>query len=245
MKTGITKSAIAKLLSLFCIFHAAAAGLQAQTPATLQQIFSKMDDVAKTFRSVECNMERTKVTVLVNDKDVASGKLYYVKNGNEPRLKVEITKPAPQSLLIDKGKLQFYQPNIKLVQETSLSGHSSAVEQFMAIGFGQSSADLQKNYQVKFAGEEMLDGQKTAMLDLTPKTPTAGIKTLRIWLDEQKGISLQVKATEAGGDYTIFKYSNIRLGSPIPSTVFDLKLPPDVKVSKIGAVLLPKTYDQI
>ncbi len=232
-------------ITVLCVFCLAAAGLQAQTPANLQQIFSKMDEVAKTFRSVECNMERTKVTVIVNDKDVATGKLYYVKNGNEPRLKVEITKPAPQSLLIDKGKLQFYQPNIKLVQETSLSGHSSAVEQFMAIGFGQSSVDLQKSYQVKFAGEETLDGQKTAMLDLTPKSSTAGIKVFRLWMDEQKGIALQIKATETGGDYTLFKYTSIRLNSQIPANVFDLRLPPDVKVSKIGALFIPKTYDQI
>jgi outer membrane lipoprotein-sorting protein len=235
MKIGIT---------LLCIFCVAAAGLQAQTPVTLQQVFAKLDEVAKTFRSVETNMERTKVTILVNDKDVASGKLYYVKNGNDPRLKVEISKPVPQFLLIDKGKLQFYQPNIKQVQEASTAGRSAAVEQFMALGFGQSSADLQKNYQVKFAGEEVLDGQKTAMLDLVPKTSSALIKTVRVWMDVQKGISLQVKATEPGGDYTIFKYSNIRVNSSIPGNVFDLRLPSDVKVSKIGAVLLPKSYNQ-
>jgi outer membrane lipoprotein-sorting protein len=245
MKNRITKNAIARLLCLLCIFCFAAAGLQAQTPVTLQQVFSKMDEIAKTFRSVETNMERTKVTVLVNDRDVASGKLYYVKNGNDPRLKVEISKPAPQSLLIDKGKLQFYQPNIKQVQEASTAGRGKAVEQFMALGFGQSSADLQANYDVKFAGEEVLDGQKTAMLDLVPKTKSSLIKTVRIWMDVQKGISLQVKATEPGGDYTIFKYSNIRVNSPMPGNAFDLRLPPDVKVSKIGALILPKTYDQI
>jgi outer membrane lipoprotein-sorting protein len=221
MKTGI--------VGLFCLLLLLPAGAQAQ--ATLQQVFSRMDDAAKSFRSVECNMERTKVTVIVDDKDIASGKLYYMRAGNEPRLKVEISKPTPQFLLIDKGKLQFYIPNLKQVQETSLGPHAAAVEQFMALGFGQSSADLQKNYQVKLAGEETIDGQKTAMLDLVPKSP-APVKTVRMWMDLQKGISLQVRATETGGDYTIFKYSNIHINSQIPLSVFDLRLPRDVRVTK-------------
>jgi outer membrane lipoprotein-sorting protein len=103
----------------------------------------------------------------------------------------------------------------------------------MAIGFGQSSADLQKNYQVSFAGEEVVDGKKTAMLDLTPKTSLAGIKTVRLWMDEQKGLSLQVKVVEAGGDYALYKYSNIKLNSAIPDSVFDLRLPKNVHVNKL------------
>jgi outer membrane lipoprotein-sorting protein len=64
-------------------------------------------------------------------------------------------------------------------------------------------------------------------------------------MDVQKGIAVQIRAMESGGDYTIFKYSNIRLNPQIPGTVFDLRLPSDVKISKIGALFLPKNYDQI
>ena len=83
-----------------------------------------MDEVAKTFRSVEADIERTHVTVLVNDKDVASGKFYYVRAGKEPRVKMEISKAAsPQYLLIDKGKLQSLPAESKQVQEGSLGEH--------------------------------------------------------------------------------------------------------------------------
>jgi outer membrane lipoprotein-sorting protein len=200
--------------------------------ATLEQTFAKMDDVAKTFRTVDATLERTKVTVLVDEKDVATGRLYYQRLGKEPRLKLDISKPE-QHLLIEKGKGLFYQPKINQVQEFSLGGHANAVDQFMAIGFGQSSADLQKNYQVSFAGEEVVDGKKTAMLDLIPKTSLAGIKTVRLWMDEQKGLSLQVKVVESGGDYALYKYSNIKLNSAIPDSVFDLKLPKNVHVNKL------------
>jgi outer membrane lipoprotein-sorting protein len=174
------------------------------------------------------------VTVLVNDELVASGKLYYTRAGKEPRLKVELGKPpAQQIVLIDKGNLQVFTPKINEVQEASLGGHANAVEQFMALGFGQSSQDLKKNYQVSFAGEETIDGKKTAILDLTPPAPLAGVKTLRMWMDEQKGISVQVKATETSGDYTLYKYSNIKMSGGLPESVFELKLAKDVHHSTI------------
>lgn len=208
--------------------------LHAETTLDLDQVFAKIDETAKGFHSIQSNLEQTKVTVLVDDKDIKSGKLYYTRVGKEPRLKVEIDKPAQQLLLIDKGKVQLYTPSIKQVQEASLGGHTNAVDQLMAVGFGQSSADLKKNFKVVMAGEEVIDGRKTAILDLTPNAPVAGIKALRMWMDEQKGISLQVKVTETGGDYTIYKYTNIKLNSTLPDNTFELKMPKDVHVNRLG-----------
>jgi len=201
--------------------------------ATLDQVFAKMDDTAKGFHSVECDFEQTKVTVAVDDKFVQSGKLYYARAGKEPRLKLEIGKPKPQQIvLIDKGKAQRFIPKINEVQEVSLGGgRTNLVEQLMAIGFGQSSADLKKNYTVNAGGEEGIDGQKTAILDLIPKTPVADYKAFRLWVDEQKGVSLQVKVTETSGDYVIYKYTNIKLNGNLPNNRFELNLPKDVHVA--------------
>src|SRR5688572_5473908 len=115
---------------------------------TLDQVFTKMDEVQKAFRSTQADIERTHVTVLVNDKDISSGKFHYVRRGKEPRVRLELTKPANEQLLIDKGKLQLYRPKLKQVQETLLGPHSDKVELFMALGFGQSSQDLKKNFDV-------------------------------------------------------------------------------------------------
>src|SRR5215475_2627737 len=131
---------------LLCLFWLTSVS-QAQGTYTLDQVFAKMDEVAKTFRSAQTDIERTHVTILVNDKDVSSGKFYYVR----------------------KGKLQIYTPNLKQVQEASLGEHQDKVEMFMALGFGQSSQDLKKNFTVSVAGDEVVDGKKTTVLELQPK----------------------------------------------------------------------------
>jgi outer membrane lipoprotein-sorting protein len=206
---------------------------QGQSRLTLEQVFAKMDAVAKTFKSAQADLERTQVTVVanLNEKDVAWGKFYYARKEKEPRIKVEMTKPAQEMALIDKGKFQLYRPKLKQVQEADLSQRKETVEQWMALAFGQTSEDLKKNYTVSLAGEETLDGQPTVILDLKPKT--TNIKSVRMWMDQQKWVAVQLRITEVSDDYFVWKYSNIKLNQNIPDSIFSLNLPKDVKIQKL------------
>jgi outer membrane lipoprotein-sorting protein len=118
------------------------------------------------------------------------------------------------------------------VQEASIGEHQDKVEMFMALGFGQSSQDLKKNFDVGLAGEETLDGKKTAVLELKPKN-SALFKSVRMWMDQQKWVAVQIRTTENSGDYMILKFSNVKLNSKISQSVFDLKMPKDVRVIKM------------
>lgn len=226
-----------RLLSCVCLFAliplAQVQGQgQSQGSYTLEQVFTKMDAVSKTFKSAESDIERTHVTILVNDKDVSSGKFYYLRQGKEPRVRMSLMKPAEQQLLIDKGQLQVYTPGIKQVQQASLGGHQDKVEMFMALGFGQSSQDLQKNFTVSLAGEQTVDGKKTTVLELKPKNSTM-FKSVKMWMDQEKWVALQLNTVEASGDYMNLKFSNIKLNSKISDSVFKLNLPKDVRVLKL------------
>src|SRR5437870_13839807 len=110
-------------LGAFCVFLLLSSSLTCQGKYTLDQVLAKMDEVHKTFHATTADIERTHVTVLVNDKDVSSGKFYYMRRGKQPRVKLELSKPAPQYLLIDRGKLQLYMPNLQQVQEASVNGY--------------------------------------------------------------------------------------------------------------------------
>jgi outer membrane lipoprotein-sorting protein len=191
-----------------------------------------MDELQKGFRSTQADIERTHVTVLVNDKDVSTGKFYYTRRGKEPRLRLDLTKPANEQLLIDKGKLQLYRPNLKTVQETLLGPHENKVEMLMALGFGQSSGDLKKNFDVSLGGEEAVDGRKTVVLELKPKD-TKMFKSVRLWMDPEKWVAAQIKTTEQSGDYLVVKFTNVKMNPRLSESVFDLKLPKDVRVSKL------------
>ncbi len=204
----------------------------AQSAFTLDQVFAKIDEVSKTFKSTEANIERTKVTVIVDDKDFASGKFYYVRQGKEPRLKLELSKPDAQFVLVDKGKLQIYTPKIKQVQEASTAGRESTVELFLALGFGQTSADLKKNFNLTLAPDETVDGQRRSVLDLVPKS-SSQFKSVRMWLDQKAWNAVQIKTVEKSNDYLVVKFTNIKTNATIPDSRFKLNLPKDVQVIKL------------
>ena len=83
-------------------------------------------------------------------------------------------------------------------------------------------------------GTEVVNGQKTTMLELKPKSPkyAAQFPSIVLWLDEQRWVPLQVRHNEASGDYQIAKFTNIKMNAGISNSVFTVKLPKDVKVSK-------------
>jgi outer membrane lipoprotein-sorting protein len=201
---------------------------------TLDQVLAKMDEVGKAFRSMQAVIERTKVTVIVNDKAVDSGMVYFMRRGKDPRIMLQITKPEQQRMLIDMGKALLYFPKLKQVQEYLLGKNQDKAE-FMLIGFGQSREDIKRAYESAVVGEEVIDGQKTSVLELKPRDPKASalFTSIRLWMDQQRWIPVQVKTTEAGGDYMVLKFTNIKMNQKIPDSSFDLKLPKDVHTIKM------------
>ncbi len=206
----------------------------AQGTYTLDQVLAKMNEGGKSFQSMQAAIERTKVTVLVNDKALDSGTVYFTRRGTEPRIMVQITKPEQQRMLIDMGKARLYFPKLKQVQEFVLGKNQDKAE-FLFIGFGQSNQDIKRVYNAALVGEETIDGQKTSILELKPKDPKASamFTGIRLWIDQQRWIPIQTRMTEASGDYMIIKFTNIKMNAKIPDSMFDLKMPKDVQVIKM------------
>jgi outer membrane lipoprotein-sorting protein len=209
-------------------------GLASAQTYTLDQVLGKMEENGKNFRSMQASMERTKVTVIVNDKAVDSGTVYFARRGKDPRIMVDITKPEQQRMLIDQGKALLFFPKLKQVQEYFLGKDQDKAE-FLLIGFGQSNQDIRNVYDTTLVGEETINGQKTSILELKPKSVkmSALFSKIRLWMDQTRWIPIQTQLTEAGGDYMIVKFTNIKMNVNIPESAFDLKMPKDVKTIKL------------
>src|SRR5262245_20335586 len=223
-------ASVALALSLLLPVPRAFAG---QSSYTLDQVYAKIDDASKAFKSTEANVQREYTTVIVNETEVKTGKFYYTRRGTEPRVKLELVKPDVQYALIDRGKVQVYSPGIKQVQEASIAGNRDTVEMYMALGFGQSSADLTANFDVTLGPDEVVGGQKTSVLNLKPKNPSNPFQMIQLWLDQKTWHSDQIKIIEKSKDYLVIKFTNVKMNAGIPESRFKLDLPKDVKVIKL------------
>ena len=128
------------------------------------------------------------------------------RRGKDPRIMVDITKPEQQRMLVDQGKALLFFPKLKQVQEYFLGQNQDKAE-FLLIGFGQSNQDIRKVYDTALVGEETINGMKTSILELKPKSVKASalFSKIRLWMDQTKWIPIQSQLTEASGDYMIVK----------------------------------------
>ncbi|MGH6630024.1 MAG: LolA family protein, partial [Burkholderiales bacterium] len=204
-------------------------------PPDLTEILSRMNDAAKNLKTVSANLEYTKVTALVNDKSTESGQLFFRKSKN-PEILIDIKKPENKSILFKKNRAEIFLPKINQVQEYNLEGKSGLVEQFFLLGFGTETGELRKTYEVKYLNEEELDGDTTAVLELTPRSKgtLAQLLKVQLWVSEESWLPVQQKFFQPGGDYFLARYTAVKVNRQLPGSTFQIKTPPDAKRVKMN-----------
>ena len=194
---------IAAALAISFTAHAA------QAPWTLDAVLKQLDHEAGDFRSLSADVERTKVTVVVNDRSTESGQMQVRRDG---KMRIDLTQPDPQTILRDGDHLYIYTPRTHRVEEYDLGKHRALIDEFVLLGFGTSGQHLNKGYLVTLQGEETLDGAKVIRLELTPKEDDVRnqISKIELWVDEATWMPAQQQFYENGAqDYFIVRYSHI------------------------------------
>lgn len=179
-----------------------------------------MDAQAATFQSLTADLERTKVTVVVNDKSTESGMILVRR---DDKMRIDVTQPDPRTILRDGDKFYIYNPKIHRVEEYNLGKKKSIVDQFVLLGFGTSGTSLRESYAITLQGEETLDNRKVLRLELLPKSDDVRkeLSKIDLWLDESTWLPVQQQFFETGsGDYFIIRYRNIDRNVHIPDSEF-------------------------
>jgi outer membrane lipoprotein-sorting protein len=205
---------------------------QTTAPNNLEQVLTQLDAAAAKFKSAQADFQWDQYQKVVNETDVQKGKVYFQKHDHETLMSADITEPDKKILLFSDGKIRFFQPRIDQVTEYSAGKNRDEVESFLVLGFGSRGHDLLKSFDVKYDGQELVDGIKTAKLVLTPKTAKVRgmFERIILWLDTAQDVSIKQQAFEPSGDYRIAKYMNIKVNSKLPEDVFKLKTTSKTKV---------------
>jgi len=213
---------------------AAASPRKGKLPPPLSEILSRMNDSAKNLKTVSADLEYTKVTVLVDDKSTETGRIFYHKSKKE--ILIDITKPEAKTVLFKKNKAEIFLPKINQIQEYNLEEQSGLVEQFFLLGFGTESDKLRKDYDFKFLTEEELDGDTTAVLELTPRSEStaAQLTKIHLWVSEESWLPVQQKFFQPGGDYFVARYTAVRVNRQLPPSTFQIPGAKDAKRVKMN-----------
>lgn len=210
----------------------AASSSQAPAKFTLQYVLEMMDRSAEDFKSLTAALEHVTYTALVKDTSTESGQVYVRKDA---KLRIDFINPAPKTIIRNGDNLYIYTPKINRVEEYNIGKNRALADQYLALGFGTRSENLKKNYDVTLVGEEELDGQKMAVIDLVPRSDEVRkqITKIRMWVDEASWLPVQQKFFEAGsGDYFLSRYRNVMKNLKIGDGKFKPDWPKGTKIEK-------------
>jgi outer membrane lipoprotein-sorting protein len=213
------------ILLVSCAVGAAAQG---SMHWTAEGVLAMMDRSAEDFHTLSADIEHVKYTAVVKDTSIETGKMWMRRDG---KMRVEIEKPDPRTILRLGDSLYLYNPKINRVEEYNLGKNRSLVDQYMRLGFGTRAEAIKKDYLVAVEDEQELDGRKTVMIELTPKSQEIRdqIAKIQMWIDEASWLPIQQKFFEAGsGDYFLFHYTNLRKNLRISNSRFKADWPKGV-----------------
>jgi outer membrane lipoprotein-sorting protein len=213
----------------------------AQQPApaetgNLDAALKAMDAAAANFRNAQAEFEWDTYEKVIDEVDeVQSGTIYFRRNGKDIEMMAVVKmagsdlqhlKSEPKYVLYSGGKVSMYQPKPDTLTVYDLGKSRADLESYVVLGFGGSGQDLVKVFDVTYAGAEVIDKVSTAKLQLIPKSDKFRntYNKIILWIDPEKGISVQQQFFTPQGDYRLTKYSSIQLNQKkISDDVFKLR----------------------
>lgn len=202
-----------------------------QPSPELEKILDQMDKTASAFRSTQTDFVWDQYQKVVDETDTQKGKVYFRRSGDETQMAADIEEPDKKYVLFSDSKVQIYQPRIDQITVYNAGKNRAEFESFLVLGFGGSGHDLLKSFDVKYLGTEKIGDVTAAKLDLTPKSQKVRntFAHIVLWIDPDRGVSVQQQLFEPSGDYRLAKYSSIELNQKVPDSVFKIKTTPKTK----------------
>ncbi|MBX5494667.1 MAG: outer membrane lipoprotein carrier protein LolA [Bryobacteraceae bacterium] len=197
----------------------------------IDAVLARMDQSAAKFNALSANLRRVSFTAVLNETTSESGTILIRRpKPRDVQMLVEIREPDQKSVSYMNRKWQIFYPKINTVQEYDLGKQGALIDQALLLGFGTSTPELLRHYDVKYVGEDVVEGTPASRLELVPKSKEAlrHIARVELWISEQ-GHPVQQKIYQPSKDYYLITYSDIKLNPNVTADSVKLKLPKNVK----------------
>lgn len=205
---------------------------QANGKVSLEYVLTMMDHSAQDFKSLTAAIEHIKYTAVVKDTSTESGEIFVRKDA---KMRIDFQSPDPRTIIRNGDNLYIYTPKINRVEEYNIGKNRAMADQYLALGFGMRTESLKKAYTVSLSGEEELDGRKTAVLELVPKSDEVRkqISKIEMWVDEASWLPVQQKFYESNsGDYFMSRYTKVLKDLKLGDGKFKPDWPKGTKIEK-------------
>lgn len=221
--TNLLRFRLLLLASAAILFALPPSRLSAQD---LKTVLARLDTAAADFHTVSADFQFDSiVTDPIPDKTVQKGTVYYSRRGSDFQIGAHINeengKPVPKVYTYAKGVFRLCE---KLPDQVT-TYKNDKLSEYLLLGFGASGKELQKVWNITYAGQEKINGVNTDKLELIAKDPAArkNLPKVTVWMDTPHAVSLKQIFDQGEGQSRVSLYSNFKFNQPLPSDAFTFK----------------------
>ena len=197
----------------------------------MADVLARMDRSAAEFRSLSAVMKRVHYTAVLDETETMDGAVRLKRVKNSTAGVIEFKQPEARTIFVSGKIVQVFYPKANTVEIYDASKYTSSMDQIILLGFGTSSTELKKSYEIKDGGVQKLNGVDTTRLELTPKSAELKklITRIEMWIPDGQSNPLRVKFSEPSRNFEQVDYSNIQTNPALPDSAFELQLPANVR----------------
>jgi outer membrane lipoprotein carrier protein len=184
----------------------------------------KRYDSAADFRA---RFTQTLNSPALGRKSSSSGEVMFKKPG---RMRWDYEKPDKSSYVTDGGVLWLYEPEDKQAFKQDLKGSQLPA----ALAFLTGKGKLATEFDIVFSGKASHGSPGDYLLSLSPKTPQAQVKSILFVVDPKTYDVRESVITDGQGNTNDLVFSDIRVNTRVPETLFHFTPPAGVRVIDTG-----------
>ena len=199
---------------------------------SLEEVLGRMDRAAAEFKSFSAKMKRTDFTAVLNESTELNGSAVMRRTRNGIEALTQFSEPDAHAIYFNGRIAKRYYPKTNTVELYDAGKLASTADQMMLVGFGASSAELRKSYDIRLIGAESVASEKATRIELIPKSADTRknyVTRIELWIPDGKANPVQEKVTKPSKDYYLVNYSDLKVNPPLPDAAFSLTLPAGVK----------------
>lgn len=201
MKTKGIQAAFSAVLCLVLLAGAARAA-ENELGWTLDSALKQVDRQSKDFKTLLADVTATAKSADGTVTREMKGRLYMNETGD---IRIRLGDDSGQEVLVTRSEVQEYDPVKQQVERYSLSKHKNRMEPYARLGFTNTGKDLKDNFLVTMLGEDNIRGERTLMLQLTPKRDAERqvVSSVKLWINEASWMPMRQVIEEVANQETL------------------------------------------
>src|SRR5713226_4918561 len=224
------KRSVLLLMVVALIAAASTPGPVAGANGKLDEVLANMERAARSIKTIEADMRQEKRDRQIGGKEVYSGRILFLHDKKCDKVRINYENPQGQVVAVVCSQIILYQPRINQVILTTRQAQASKNQEFSFIATPYKSVpELKNQYNIVYIGDEQLESNSTAKLELTPKARSS-VQKLTLWVAQSSWLPIRYQVVEKNNNLTTFILCNVKINGKLPGDVFRVTVAPGTKV---------------